>query len=273
MSFLGAKAQALGNCTSCLARQLSLATASRAHLLPGSLRLATTAAKSRSKTSPAAIPEVASVPKKRLSTKTATVAAPVKRPRKKKAEAVDDALAPETATPVVVKKTTRAASTKSAAKKKTEPVTEEAEVKPKRTRKAATAASSTKPAVATPRFTKASEIPKANEPAVEPTQQDKPQTMWEVPEAIADSMIEEAQGTKSSNKEPEADMPKKSDPSCPEYKQASRRYVSVMVALPILLVTSYFLFDRLALGNPPKSLEDYRVPPVEKDGKRHPPSL
>jgi hypothetical protein len=34
------------------------------------------------------------------------------------------------------------------------------------------------------------------------------------------------------------------DPSSPEYKQASRRYVSVMVALPILLVTSYFLFDR-----------------------------
>ncbi len=31
------------------------------------------------------------------------------------------------------------------------------------------------------------------------------------------------------------------DLSSPEYKQASRRYVSAMVALPILLVTSYFL--------------------------------
>jgi hypothetical protein len=37
---------------------------------------------------------------------------------------------------------------------------------------------------------------------------------------------------------------RKVDPSSPEYKRASKKYTSLMVALPILLVTSYFLFDR-----------------------------
>jgi hypothetical protein len=151
----------------------------------------------------------------------------------------------------VVKKTTRAASTKTAAKKKAEPLTEEAEVKPKRTRKTTTTAGSTKPAAAAPRFVKASEIPKANEPATQTTEQeqDKPRTMWEVPEAIADSMIEEVQGKNTFGEQSETDRPKKTDPSSPEYKQASRRYVSVMVALPVLLVTSYFLFDRCKLSS------------------------
>lgn len=38
--------------------------------------------------------------------------------------------------------------------------------------------------------------------------------------------------------------PKPVDPSSPEYKRASRKWVSTMIALPILIVTSYFLFDR-----------------------------
>ncbi|KAI1264856.1 hypothetical protein F5Y18DRAFT_69098 [Xylariaceae sp. FL1019] len=37
------------------------------------------------------------------------------------------------------------------------------------------------------------------------------------------------------------------------YKQAARRWTSTMVALPILIVTSYYLFDRLALGNEQKT--------------------
>ncbi|KAL7944898.1 hypothetical protein V8C42DRAFT_324037 [Trichoderma barbatum] len=42
------------------------------------------------------------------------------------------------------------------------------------------------------------------------------------------------------------------------YNVAARKWVSTIIALPILLVTSYYLFDRLALGNQPKSLEKYR---------------
>ncbi|EMR63122.1 hypothetical protein UCREL1_9920 [Eutypa lata UCREL1] len=47
---------------------------------------------------------------------------------------------------------------------------------------------------------------------------------------------------------------KRIDPSSPAYKQAARKYVSFMVAVPILLVTSYVLFDRLAMGSPTKTL-------------------
>ncbi|KAM6485180.1 hypothetical protein HDV62DRAFT_354310 [Trichoderma sp. SZMC 28011] len=42
------------------------------------------------------------------------------------------------------------------------------------------------------------------------------------------------------------------------YDTAARKWVSTIIALPILLVTSYYLFDRLALRNEPKSLEKYR---------------
>ncbi|OAA73416.1 hypothetical protein ISF_00317 [Cordyceps fumosorosea ARSEF 2679] len=38
------------------------------------------------------------------------------------------------------------------------------------------------------------------------------------------------------------------------YKSAARRWTSTMIALPILLVTSYYLFDRLALGHAQKVL-------------------
>ncbi|KAM3503739.1 hypothetical protein MY10362_004009 [Beauveria mimosiformis] len=38
------------------------------------------------------------------------------------------------------------------------------------------------------------------------------------------------------------------------YKSAVRRWTLTMIALPILLVTSYYLFDRLALGHERKVL-------------------
>ncbi|EGX91876.1 hypothetical protein CCM_06034 [Cordyceps militaris CM01] len=38
------------------------------------------------------------------------------------------------------------------------------------------------------------------------------------------------------------------------YNGAARRWTLTMIALPILLVTSYYLFDRLALGHPVKVL-------------------
>ncbi|GAW25448.1 hypothetical protein SAMD00023353_0700310 [Rosellinia necatrix] len=40
----------------------------------------------------------------------------------------------------------------------------------------------------------------------------------------------------------------------PAYKQAASHYTRFMIAMPILLVTSYYLFDRLALGHEAKSL-------------------
>ncbi|KUI54689.1 hypothetical protein VP1G_02083 [Cytospora mali] len=52
----------------------------------------------------------------------------------------------------------------------------------------------------------------------------------------------------------------KVDPSSPEYKEAARKWIGTIIALPILVVTSYFLFDRLILGNNP-SLEAYRSKP------------
>ncbi|CAK7264624.1 hypothetical protein SEPCBS57363_001170 [Sporothrix epigloea] len=44
----------------------------------------------------------------------------------------------------------------------------------------------------------------------------------------------------------------------PEYKKATRQWTSLIVAMPILLVTSYYLFDRLALGHMPTDLTKYR---------------
>ncbi|KAK5636951.1 hypothetical protein RRF57_012663 [Xylaria bambusicola] len=44
------------------------------------------------------------------------------------------------------------------------------------------------------------------------------------------------------------------DISSAAYKQAASRYTRVMIAMPILLVTSYYLFDRLALGHEAKTL-------------------
>ncbi|KAI3319359.1 hypothetical protein HD806DRAFT_539396 [Xylariaceae sp. AK1471] len=49
-------------------------------------------------------------------------------------------------------------------------------------------------------------------------------------------------------------MPPRVDPSSKAYKQAASKYMRLMIAMPILLVTSYFLFDRLALGHDAKSL-------------------
>ncbi|KAI8629753.1 hypothetical protein F5Y19DRAFT_75476 [Xylariaceae sp. FL1651] len=49
------------------------------------------------------------------------------------------------------------------------------------------------------------------------------------------------------------------DPSSTAYKQAASKYTRLMIAMPILLVTSYFLFDRLALGHEAKSLHTNTV--------------
>ncbi|ETS82025.1 hypothetical protein PFICI_07027 [Pestalotiopsis fici W106-1] len=60
-----------------------------------------------------------------------------------------------------------------------------------------------------------------------------------------------------------APIPKRIDPSSPAYKAASRKYIGFMVAMPILLVTSYVLFDRLALGHEAKSLHKETETPAK----------
>ncbi|KAJ5225290.1 hypothetical protein N7468_006515 [Penicillium chermesinum] len=42
--------------------------------------------------------------------------------------------------------------------------------------------------------------------------------------------------------------------STPEYKRAARRWLSVIVATPVLLVTTYMLFDRVYGNKSPKKL-------------------
>ncbi|KAK3690323.1 hypothetical protein B0T22DRAFT_481500 [Podospora appendiculata] len=67
---------------------------------------------------------------------------------------------------------------------------------------------------------------------------------------------------------PKPEEPNPVDISSPEFKRASRKYTSVMVALPILFVTSYYLFDRLALGNPQKDISELlKRPPGAPEAK------
>ncbi|KAK8064449.1 hypothetical protein PG994_007087 [Apiospora phragmitis] len=53
-----------------------------------------------------------------------------------------------------------------------------------------------------------------------------------------------------------APKPRPVDPSSPAYKAASRKYVRTMIAMPILLVTSWVLFDRLARGAEVKTFKE-----------------
>ncbi|KAK0749744.1 hypothetical protein B0T18DRAFT_427816 [Schizothecium vesticola] len=50
-----------------------------------------------------------------------------------------------------------------------------------------------------------------------------------------------------------------------EYKSAARKWTALIVALPILFVTSYYLYDRLALGNGPGLMDPAPTPPPPKD--------
>lgn len=226
MASLILKPHLFGRCTRCI-----LAVPIRS---PQPLRSASTVAKPVKAASKTA---TASVPKKKISTKSTAAATPAKSPRKKSEPA---ATAPaETPTPTpALKKTTRSASTKSTASaKKSEAGVTAGEVKTAttRTRKTTPAASkpvSTAPAAA---HSKPADAPPA--PKTAPTSTTKTAST-PLPE-IEDAITQEVKGKVA----PEL-LGANVDTSGPEYKQASRRYVSVMVALPILLVTSYYLFDR-----------------------------
>ena len=63
---------------------------------------------------------------------------------------------------------------------------------------------------------------------------------------------------------PRSLQPKRVDTSSPDYKRAARKYVSFMVALPVLLVTSYVLFDRLVIKTPAKTLHREPLPLAER---------
>ncbi|KAK1830108.1 hypothetical protein QBC39DRAFT_117552 [Podospora conica] len=60
------------------------------------------------------------------------------------------------------------------------------------------------------------------------------------------------------------------DVKSPEYKSAARKWVAAIVALPILFVTSYYLFDRLVLGNGPGLMDPAPTPPAAKDKTQTP---
>ncbi|KAI1183848.1 hypothetical protein F5B17DRAFT_414457 [Nemania serpens] len=51
--------------------------------------------------------------------------------------------------------------------------------------------------------------------------------------------------------------PQRVDTSSMAYKQAASKYTRFMIAMPILLVTSYYLFDRLPLKNEPKTFRSH----------------
>ncbi|UNI24809.1 hypothetical protein JDV02_010529 [Purpureocillium takamizusanense] len=51
------------------------------------------------------------------------------------------------------------------------------------------------------------------------------------------------------------------------YNTAARKWVSSIIALPILLVTSYYLFDRLALGHDQKVIPHGTAPGTLDDKK------
>lgn len=89
-----------------------------------------------------------------------------------------------------------------------------------------------------PRFQKPGSLPK-----VEPSDSSKRLVAdvesTPVPRPSIPSAVYEAH-----NRAPPPSPPRIADTSSKEYKQAERKWLSVIVALPILFVTSYFLFDR-----------------------------
>lgn len=254
MSWLGINPQILGRCSSCLASQVPVAPVMRTNVLyRHGLRYASTAAKPRAKKTDSAASDLAGVvAKKKISTKTAapTVAKP--RGRKKAEPSTESALSDAPAP--VAKKTTRSASTKStaAAAKKKNAELDAAEDKPASSRaKTAAATRARKSAAAA-----------ATQPAPTPTPQPlSPTPKTPEPAKFTDKAAQPGvTGTSASNAPqpppPETMAPpsepiKVVDTSSPDYKRAARKYTSVMVALPILLVTSYFLFDRRELHQLP----------------------
>ncbi|KAK4195273.1 hypothetical protein QBC40DRAFT_22756 [Triangularia verruculosa] len=60
---------------------------------------------------------------------------------------------------------------------------------------------------------------------------------------------------------------KKVDINSKEYKRVARKVTSLMVALPFLIVTSYYLWDRLAPGGPSSPSSDDAPPTTPLESK------
>ncbi|KAK0725204.1 hypothetical protein B0H67DRAFT_124178 [Lasiosphaeris hirsuta] len=238
MSWLGRSTQIVGTCRGCLLQGSPTISVGRAvGISRQSFRHATTAAKPRArKATTPANEDLASVPKKTLSTKSPTTSS-TKSPRKKKADVT--AAEPEV---VLVfdaagKKRPRASTT--------ETPPDIHPYQPINTGRfdASTVAEAPAEALAQP-------------PAQVPAQAPAP--------SLAPSPAT-----------PEVEKPRKPiDVKSPEFKAASRKYTALMVALPILVVTSYYLFDRLVLGNEPEDLESFRqravLPEAEVEAEAKP---
>ncbi|KAK0712847.1 hypothetical protein B0T26DRAFT_346222 [Lasiosphaeria miniovina] len=237
MSFLGLGPRALGGCSRAL-RCSSIAVAARAGVpVRQPLRYATTVSKPRAKKPPVSpVDDAAAVGKKTLSTKSSTTATAPKSPRKKKAEA--PVLEVPGAEGVVKVPKTRAASTKTSAatKKKDAPAP------------ASPASPAEITAASTPSVTQGMDVGAAEK--IPPT--------LRAPEPLKPAV----RFVKSVKSEVAPEGPQPVDTSSPEYKKASRKYTALMVALPILFVTSYYLYDRLVLGNQPSDLAALRPKPT-----------
>lgn len=51
-----------------------------------------------------------------------------------------------------------------------------------------------------------------------------------------------------------------------EYKWATIRWTTLIVSLPIVIVTSYWVYERVVLGKKQKDIEELRRPPVDNRG-------
>lgn len=252
---------ALAKCAGCW-NNTGLTATGRAFPIPvrQAIRHASTTTRSKAKSDTGA-GEVAAVPKKKISTKTATTATATKRPRKKA-----ETTAPSTAeeAPEPVKKTTRAASTKSTAasvKKKAESASTTVKAAATKAKaSASTAASTAKKAAsasATTRKTSAASkaaSAKSTEPVV-PVDSERRTFENAADPAKWSQRFEEKAATM-----------KPVDRNSPEYKKAGRSWLGLMVGLPFFIVTSYILFERLALGKqPPPRPQPNEVVEVEKE--------
>lgn len=222
MSALWPSARAIGRRGGCLAAP------------PAFLRNAATAAKPRvQKTAPSAVEATAKNAKSNLSTKPrASTAA---KPQRKKAEAPAPPISAIKPTPKVP--AFRPAPTTQATKP-------------------ASTIQATKPTPAP--FTK--NIPAPKNPEVmgdAKTQATAQTTGTEAPAAATVSPQAPVVGAWKPTGKPREPVKKPVNVNGPEYKSAARKWTAVMVALPILAVTSYYLYDRRTLSLP----DDLFIPP------------
>ncbi|KAH6958003.1 hypothetical protein BKA56DRAFT_680870 [Ilyonectria sp. MPI-CAGE-AT-0026] len=109
--------------------------------------------------------------------------------------------------------------------------------------------------------------PKISRPAPSPVSPSSPVTPGPTQEAIRaaesrEAALRTARLRRAGQRQEEAMEEAKKQLAKKEYQKrynsAARKWVSSIIALPILLVTSYYLFYRLALGHAPKTLPKAR---------------